>query len=178
MRLFIALNFENEVKKQISDIIEKVESSSIQGKFLKEEHMHLTVEFLGEIQEDQVDLIKNIMDQIEFKAFTLRPNKLGYFKRREGNIYWLGLEKNNTLMNIHEALHQRLIDNGFELEDREYRPHITIGRKVKIKDPFPINEINDGIKKIEINIDCVDLMKSEFKDGKLIYSLLHSKQLH
>ncbi|MDD2189977.1 MAG: RNA 2',3'-cyclic phosphodiesterase [Eubacteriales bacterium] len=177
MRSFIALNFNNEVKAQIKDVINKVKSNSIQGKFVSEEHMHLTVEFLGEIKTDRVGLTKDIMDNLEFEAFTLRLTKVGYFKRREGDIYWLGIEKNDTLFNIHEKLYQSLIINGFELEDRKYKPHLTIGRKVELDNYFTLDEINDVVSQITIDINKVDLMKSEFINGKLIHSVLYSRQL-
>lgn len=139
--------------------------------------MHLTVEFLGEIQEDSINLIKGVMDELEFKAFTLSLSKIGYFKRPEGNIYWLGVEYNNTLFNLNKELRQGLKNKGFKLEDRQYRPHITLGRKVKLKDGFNTNELEDIVKKIEIYIDKVDLMKSEFINGKLIHSLVFSSPL-
>ncbi|NLJ95857.1 MAG: RNA 2',3'-cyclic phosphodiesterase, partial [Clostridiales bacterium] len=170
IRLFIALNFKNEVKAQINQLLNKVRSNSIQGKFVNEEHIHLTVEFLGETQHNKLDLIIEVIEQIEFEPFTLSLTKIGYFKRREGNILWLGIEDNETLSNIYNKLHQSLIDKGFKLEDREYKPHITLGRKVKLKDNFNTNELNHIIGEIDIGINKVDLMKSEFVNGKLIYS--------
>jgi 2'-5' RNA ligase len=121
-----------------------------------------------------LDLIKETMDELEFGAFTFSLTKVGYFKRREGNIYWIGIEDNDTLFNIQKKLHQSLIDKGFELEDREYRPHITIGRKVKLKDSFNTNELDDIVGKIKIDINKVDLMKSEFVNGRLIHSVMYS----
>lgn len=177
IRLFIALNFKNEVKTQINEIINKVKSNSIQGKFVNEEHIHLTLEFLGEIQNNRLNLIKEIMDQLEFESFAFRLTKAGYFKRQEGNIYWLGIERNNTLFGIQKKLHQSLLDKGFEVEDREYKPHITLGRKVKLKDSFNTDELSDIIRKIEIDINKVDLMKSEFINGNLKYSVIYSRSL-
>lgn len=139
--------------------------------------MHLTVEFLGEIQDDRVYLIKGIMYELEFEAFTLNLSKIGYFKRPEGNIYWLGIEYNVILLNLNKKLRQGLIGKGFQLEDRGYRPHITLGRKVKLKDGFNTDELEDLVRKIEIHIDKVDLMKSEFINGKLIHSLVYSRPL-
>lgn len=139
--------------------------------------MHLTVEFLGEIQKRRVDLIKKVMDGLKADRFTLNLTQIGYFKRSEGNICWLGIEDNKTLMHIHHKLHQNLTDNGFALEDRAYKPHITLGRKVKLKDSFNANELNDMIRKINIDINSVDLMKSEFVNGRLIHSVVYTKAL-
>lgn len=177
IRLFIALNFDNEVKAQIKEVIYKVKSNSIHGRFVNEEHMHLTLEFLGEIKDERVGLIKEIMDDLEFGAFSFSLTKIGYFKRREGNIYWLGIEDNDILLNLQKKLHQSLIDKGFELEDREYKPHITIGREVKLEDSFNTNELNNVAGKIKIDINKVDLMKSEFVNGRLIHSVVYTEWL-
>src|SRR5690554_568054 len=120
MRLFIALNFNNEVKDKIGNIINKVKSNAIHGKFTEGEHLHLTLEFLGKVQKNRVDLIKDVMNDLDFHPFKLKLTKTGFFKRREGNIYWLGIEKNLALINMHRELHQRLMDEGFKLEYREY----------------------------------------------------------
>jgi len=177
MRLFIAINFNNEAKAKINEVIKKVKLNSVQGNFVKEEHIHLTVEFLGEIQNNRVHLIKEIMDELEFEEFTFRLAKVGYFKRSEGNIYWIGIKENDTLLNMQKKLHQSLVDKGFELEDREYKPHITIGRKVILKDGFDTNEADDIVDNIKIHINKVDLMKSEFINGKLTHSLIYSRPL-
>mgnify|MGYP000943015972 CR=1 FL=1 len=176
MRLFIALNFNNEVKAQIKNIINKVKSNSVQGSFVNEEHMHLTVEFLGEIQKERVCLVKELMDTLKFEEFTLGLTRLGYFKKREGKTYWLGIENNHDLNSLHRSLHQRLLDKGFKLEDREYKPHITLGRKVILKDSFDASVIDGTKSKILIDINKIDLMKSELVDGRLVYSVLYSRQ--
>lgn len=175
MRLFIALNFPDDVKAQIKEIIDIVRLNSVQGRFVSEEHIHLTLEFLGEINEDRVYMIKELMDSLEFENFALEVTKPGYFKSREGKTYWLGLEKNDALFSLRQSLHHGLSDKGFKLEDREYKPHITIGRKVVLKDGSRDEEIKKSMSKILIDINKVDLMKSEFIDGKLVYSILFSK---
>lgn len=76
---------------------------------------------------------------------------------------------------MRQSLHHGLSDKGFKLEDREYKPHITIGRKVVLKDGSRDEEIKKSMSKILIDINKVDLMKSEFIDGKLVYSILFSK---
>lgn len=172
MRLFIAINFEANVKSQIQNIIKEVEKNSIQGRFVENEHMHLTLEFLGEVSPDKVLLIKRTIEQIIFHPFTMELSKLGYFKRREGNIYWLGIRHNEILLDIQGRLHELLIKEGFPLENRPYKPHITIGRKVRVKDNFNPESLSSGISQININVDKIDLMKSQYKDRKLVHSII------
>lgn len=49
MRLFIAINFGEKLKNAVQDIIQDIKKHSKKGRFVKNEHMHLTLEFLGEI---------------------------------------------------------------------------------------------------------------------------------
>lgn len=177
MRLFIAVNFNDKVKNQIKEIINKVGANSRQGKFVNKEHMHLTVEFLGEIPAAEVNLIQEIIHELGYKPFTLRLNEIGCFQRRDGNIYWLGIERHDTLFEIHDELHQKLINQGFKLEDRKYKPHLTIGRKIKLDNGFDPKTLNGLIEAIAIYVDKIDLMKSEHIDGKLMHTVVYSKRL-
>ncbi|NMB26632.1 MAG: RNA 2',3'-cyclic phosphodiesterase [Tissierellia bacterium] len=177
MRLFIAINFKESVKNKIQDIIKEVKKYSIQGKFVNNEHMHLTLEFIGDIPSEKVETIKDVMDQVVTEPFTMTLSELGYFKRKEGNIQWLEIEHNEILLKTQAKLHQLLIKQGFELENRAYKPHLTIGRKVKLKDNFNSEDLSNIIKQISINVDKIDLMKSEHINGKLVHSIVYTKNI-
>ena len=172
MRLFISINFEENVKNAIQDVINEMKEYSIQGKFVNDEHMHLTLEFLGEVPPEKVRKIKGAIDEVHFEPFTMNLSKIGYFKRREGNIYWLGIENNEMLLKIQSKLHELLIKQGFELEDRSYKPHITIGRKVKLQDNVDLQKLSNSISNMSINVDKIDLMKSEYINGKLVHRII------
>lgn len=177
MRLFIAINFEEHIKNPLQDIITELKKSSIQGKFVNKENMHLTLEFLGEINDNKVEAIKNAMDQISTKSFSMELSGIGYFKRREGNIYWVGVKENDILYKTQAELHNMLLGKGFDLEDRQYKPHLTLGRKVKMDETFNSETLLNDIEQLTINVDKIDLMKSENINGKLIYSVIYSKLL-
>lgn len=177
MRLFIAINFEERVKKQISNLIDELRKTSTQGKFVNEEHMHLTLEFLGEIEKDKVDIIKTVLNSINISAFTIELSNIGYFKRREGNIYWLGIKENKSLLELQSNIHKSLTEHGFTLEDRPYKPHITLGRKVIMNEDFNPNSLTSFVNDINIKVNSVELMKSENMKGKLMYTITYSKNL-
>lgn len=170
----MAINFNNQIKDQIQDIITNIKSQSRQGKFVSNEHMHLTLEFLGEVSEDKIETIKNIMDKISTQAFSLQLCNLGYFQRSEGNIYWIGIEENQNLLDTQSQIHNMLMKDGFELESRAYKPHLTIGRRVLMDDDFNPNKYLDTLEKLKINIDSIDLMKSEQLKGKLTYTVIYA----
>ena len=172
MRLFIAINFKENEKNQIQDIIKEIKKDSIQGRFIKNEHMHLTLEFLGEMPLEKVKIIKDTIKQVTFESFTMNLSKIGYFKKRDGNIYWIGIEDNEILFGTQAKLHKLLTKQGFKLENRPYKPHITIGRKVKMKENFNPENLFNSINQININVDKIDLMKSEYIDGRLVHQII------
>lgn len=176
MRLFIAINFEEEIKGKIQEIIKETKAFATQGKFVSNDHMHLTLEFLGEIPAERVDLIKNLMDKAIDKPFTMKLSNLGSFKRTGGDVVWLGIEDNDDLIKIQALLHELLIKEGFKLENRPYKPHITIGRKVKLKNEFNFHDFKDRIEDIKIKIDKIDLMESKHENGRLIYTIVYSSK--
>lgn len=175
MRLFIAINFKDLIKKEIEGIIKEVKKSSLQGRFVSNEYLHLTLEFLGEIPDNRIEKIKGTMDGIDFKPFNMELDNLGFFKRKDGDIYWLGIKHNEELLKLQSKLHESLIKEGFKLENRPYRPHITLGRKVKMDNGFHKEGLLNQIKDINIEVDKIDLMKSEHISGKLVYSIIHTK---
>lgn len=175
--MFIAINFEEEVKDKIEDVIDEVRLYSTQGRFTSKEHMHLTLEFLGEIPINRVEKIKHVMDGLECKEFKMDIQDIGLFKRAGGDIYWIGIENNDSLLEIQSILHEELIRERFKLESRPYKPHITIGRKVMMKEGFNLKELSQYIMGTGINVGKIDLMKSEHRNGKLVYSIIHTKRL-
>ena len=177
MRLFIAINFEEDIKERIQDIIKELKKSSLQGTYVNKEHIHLTLEFLGEVPEDKANIIKNVIDQVSTIPFILQLEGIGFFKRREGDIYWIGIEENEELLKIRSQLHDRLIREGFQLENREYKPHLTIGRKILMDEAFNQEILLETIDQLKINIDKIELMKSEHINGKLTHSVIYTRYI-
>lgn len=177
MRLFIAINFDESTKKAIQQISHKVKKHTVQGRFVKEQHLHLTLEFLGDIPPAQLDKIKSAMNQVVAEKFIMILKGIGFFKGRDGHIYWIGIEENRHLIDLQKQLHEALESQGFKLDNRPYKPHITIGRRVKIKDNSLPEKLLTNINEITVDVDKIDLMKSEHINGELVYSIQYSRKL-
>lgn len=175
--MFIAINFKENTKSSIQDIIRKVKGYAVQGRFVQNEHMHLTLEFLGEIPPSEVDTIKDIIDQVATHPFAIQLSGIGFFKRRGGDICWLGIEYNKPLYVLQSRLHDKLSLNGFKLENRPYEPHITIGRKVRMDNSFSPEMLLGDRSNIIIDIDKIELMKSQHINGKLVYTVIYTRTL-
>ena len=64
-------------------------------------------------------------------------------------------------MKTQEIIHKSLLKKSFKLENRLYKPHITLGRKVKLKNSFNYSILDEKIKDIRIDVNKIDLMRSE-----------------
>ena len=171
MRLFIAINFPAEVKATIALCRERLKAASWQGNFSLDANLHLTLVFLGECDVGQVNAIKAIMNETRFEAFALTLEKVGRFKRHGGDTWWIGLKENKTLSDLQADLTGRLIKKGFMLEERQYSPHVTMGREIKLRPGF----ITPDIPQVGFTITSIELMKSERINGKLTYTKVYKK---
>lgn len=176
MRLFIAINFSEEVKNKILDIINKFKEDTLSGRFVSREHMHLTIEFLGEIKENDIEKIKAAMDNISVPPTSLRLDRIDSFKGRNGDIYWIGIEENREVLDIKSQIYNMLKDD-FKLDKRKFTPHLTIGRNVKINKYSNPNIFLEDKDRISIPVYQIDLMKSEQINGILTYTNIYSKYL-
>ena len=171
MRLFVAINFPDEVKAAVAEIRDGLKEAALRGNFTFDENLHLTLVFLGECDARQTKDVISVLDNTSFSPFTLMLEKVGYFKRDGGNTWWVGLKENKFLSVLQSDLSERLNQKGFVLESRKYTPHVTIGREVKM----PAGFVQPEIRQVGFNVTNIELMKSERINGKLVYTPVYSK---
>ena len=171
MRLFIAINFPNEIKALIAKVRDDLKTSADRGNFTFDANIHLTLVFIGECDTRQLQAIKSVIDDIPFSTFPLMLEKTGYFKRNGGDTWWVGLKESNPLSMLQADLAGRLNQKGFLIEDRKYTPHVTIGREVKM----PAGFIKPEVQQAKFEVTSIELMKSERINGKLAYTPMYSK---
>jgi len=173
MRLFIAINFPDEIKETLAAIRNTLKESALRGNFSFDNNLHLTLVFLGECDVRQVETIKAVMNGTLFPPFALRLNQVDYFKRDGGNTWWIGLKENNSISALQADLTKRLKDKGFVLENRPYMPHITVAREVVM----PAGFVKPEIRQLGFEATHIELMKSERTNGKLAYTTVYKKVL-
>ena len=114
--------------------------------------------------------VKHILTQTVVPDIPLVFDRAGYFKRPEGDIWWLGFAKNDALMRLQSDLSHRLSEAGFMLENRSYTPHVTIARRASKRADFtPESILNESFSFISKSIA---LMRSEQINGQLKYTCL------
>nr|WP_319488862.1 RNA 2',3'-cyclic phosphodiesterase [uncultured Caproiciproducens sp.] len=175
MRLFISINFNEQIKDSLYGCIQTLKEGSLRGNFTRRENLHLTLAFLGETS--KAGSAKQAMDAAAGDPFELSIGGFGRFPRGGGDIYWIGVENSAALNSINSRLCTALRREGFSIETRAFRPHLTLGREVLPADGFDRNAFVRSIPPMSMNVEEISLMKSEKVGGRLTYSEVYAKQL-
>ncbi len=175
MRTFIGADFNRDIKDSIAGVQHIVRQYSERGRFKYVGNFHLTLKFLGEVQQAKtVDIgraLKGI--SLRHRKIRLSIDRIGYFDGK-GSIHslWLGfsgeLDKLRALYSdIEEEMHRL----GIKKELRAYTPHITIAQDLVLRIPFAKLEETVDFKDFKaIEINEISLIKSEEEAGKRIYT--------
>ncbi|SDM66064.1 RNA 2',3'-cyclic phosphodiesterase [Acetanaerobacterium elongatum] len=177
MRLFTAINFDDTVKDKLCEPMERLRETAVKGSFTCRENLHLTVVFIGEVGPHKLQDIKLAMDRVAEKPFDLRLSGVGSFKREGGDILWVGADKTEQLSSVYHQLCERLLQSGFAIETRAYKPHLTLARELVMPQGFNMEAFSRETEPLKVRVNSIDLMKSERIGGKLIYSKVYEKLL-
>ena len=171
MRIFVAIEITN--KEVIDSIIQFQGKIDVDARPIKSKNFHFTLQFLGEVSEEIIHEIIQVLYKIKFSSFNVNLNGVGAFpKIKSPRIIWIGTDENggNMLIKLYEKVKKVLEPLGF-FSDKPFKPHITIFRiKKKIGDVT--NEL-ESQKMIDFGIQeisSIKLKKSELTSSGPIYS--------
>ena len=168
MRLFVAINFNNDTRSRLLVLCDELRGKSERGNFSTPENLHLTLAFLGECNDKQIAAAKSVLDAVRFEPFDAAVDCVGLFKRDGGDIWWAGLHECKPLSALQRDLSDKLAAVGFSLDRRRFSAHITLGREVATDaTPWKIEPFGEMVTSIE-------LMKSERVGGKLTYTAIYA----
>ena len=166
MRLFVAIHFSKEVKSVLLTEIDNLKAQVISGNFTSPENLHLTLAFIGE--SEKVSAIRSAIDRCAVPKFDLTVSGGGHF----GSLYWVGIENNPSLKALAENLQNDLRQSGFDIENRAFKPHITLARQVEANEPVRISA-----QRTAMTVTRISLMKSERIKGRLTYTEVYGREL-
>lgn len=172
VRAFLALPLPADVVAYLKEAIGRLERRTEGVRWVKDEGIHITVKFLGEIEESTAEAMQSALAPIgaAFKPFHARLAGLGAFpSARAARVIVVklkeGVEDSQALF---AEVEERLASLGVEREKRAFTPHVTLGRR-RIPRPFP-NGDPMPIEEREFLIEQLVLYKSTLMPGGAIYA--------
>ena len=179
IRAFIAVEIDNQTKQKISDLISNLKKSKADIKWITEGQMHLTLKFLGNIDNGRVQEISGALSSISHnvKPFEITLSDIGAFPNlNRPRVIWAGIAKGaEYLKTISEKIETGLEKLGFEKEDREFNPHFTLGRVKTSKDLTELKKLLNETQfnsENEIKINELVLFQSTLSPKGATYSKL------
>lgn len=175
IRAFLAVDVDKELIDPIVEIQEKIKLAGAPVKFVEPENLHFTVKFFGDVSEEKLDEINNlIVEKLDkFSPFEIFIRGLGVFPSlRYIRVIWLGSENYEPFSNIQKDLDSEFVKIGFDKE-RSYIPHLTIGRLKGAENKDVLVERIEQLIDVDIGktiIDRLTLKKSELTPSGPIYT--------
>jgi len=176
LRCFIAIEMPDDIKTKLGMLQEELKRSGADIKWVEHNNIHLTVKFLGSVGEKDIPQIVNIMQEIckKYKPFDLEIKGIGMFPvTRHPRLLWVGAEADEVIGNLQREIEQGMTKVGIKEEDREFTPHLTLGRFKTTKGKESLLSIIDLHKKDSfgiLNVSSIALMRSDLSPSGARYS--------
>jgi 2'-5' RNA ligase len=175
-RTFISVNIENrETLENLVTTQKALNATEADIKPVEPENIHITLKFLGEIPETQVQRVKEKISEISFTPIKLEIEETGVFPNlRRPRVIWAGVRGEiEQLGQVFIELEGKLESIGFKKERRRFQPHITIGRvrsgRNREKLVHELLQLQNK-KYGEITVNHISFMKSELTRQGPIYT--------
>ena len=183
-RIFIAINLPKEIKTTLSNY--QIKWPDLPCRWVKKENLHITLAFLGYLTDEElVEVIKLTKKTASnFSPFNVLINKICYAppNKFSPKMVWVLTEKSAPLLELQKELVKEIQNSIKTLknEDRDFTPHITLGRikawQFRQIDPEERPQIEEDID-LRFKVTSIEVMESFLKRGGPKYEILESCKL-
>ena len=183
MRLFLAIDFPEELKTRIARNIEILKGHIPKGiKWVDKKNLHVTFKFLGDVNERILEdiytsvvgvTIEHTPFAISFKEAEMIPNL-----ERPRLIWYDMIDETDSAAELFKDVDMALYDLGFSKEKRPLALHTTIGR-IKFVRNIEWEKISSNLIPVDDIVQCneLTLFKSQLTSSGPIYSILKTFNL-
>jgi len=173
MRTFLAFEIPDKIKKEVDRLIAEEKKKSLPIKWVKFENLHITLKFLGEIEESKIREIIPILEDTtkNFTGFDINLEGIGCFPH-PGNprVLWIGVKNGVTMLtDIAREIEKNLGAAGFQ-EDKRFHAHLTFARTRKFCKLDKILALPFTTEDFSVN--SVTLFESVLKPEGPVYAAL------
>jgi 2'-5' RNA ligase len=175
-RGFIAIDI--KTTPQITMFEKEITKTGANVKLVEPENIHITVKFLGDTDENYIDVIEQSIKEsvLSIKPFPITLEGTGVFPNHNYiKVIWIGIIDNGNIETIARAIDEKLKPLGFKKENRRFSPHLTVGRVKTARNKDQLLKVIGNYNAVEFtiqNIQSITLKKSELTPNGPIYTTL------
>jgi len=138
IRLFVALSLPAELRQRLAILGAGIPTA----RWTPAENLHITLRFIGEVDEAAAEDVHDQLLEVKAPAFTLGIGGIGTFDGgRRAFTLWAGVERPPALIHLRDKVDSAIVRAGLPREGRKFQPHITLAR---LKDP-PISRLQEFV---------------------------------
>ncbi|MCR5735649.1 MAG: RNA 2',3'-cyclic phosphodiesterase [Lachnospiraceae bacterium] len=161
MRLFVAIELSDEMKKAAIKILHDLKEAGVTGSFTPVQNLHLTLCFIGEMPDSKP--VEDALSTVKFKPFKLDYTETGHF----GDLLYVATRGGQGINSLASDIRKALDNAGIEYDRKKFTPHITLIRRSAGKaGKIAIPDTSMMVKK-------VSLMRSDNVNGKMVYKEIY-----
>jgi len=184
MRLFVSVDLPPGLAEAVADVQDEFSGASGLN-FVDPEQAHITMKFLSDVPKRRLERLEAELDQAvseaEVDPFEVEFSGVGVFPSRDYiSVVWLGVDGGaRELTALHESIEQRFVDRGFDPEDHEFTPHVTLARMKHAGGKELVQEVLDEYDPGpgSMQVSEVRLTKSDLGHEGPVYSTIHRAAL-
>lgn len=180
-RGFIAIDI--ECLPKLVEFENKIKETGANIKLVEPKNIHITLKFLGDTNEEKIELIEEIIKKETTKVdpFKIQLHGTGVFPNQNYmKVLWIGIKNAERIGEIAEQIDRELSEIGFQKEKRKFSAHLTIGRVRSAKNKDKLLHIIKKYEEVEfgeIIVNSIKLKKSDLTPKGPIYTTLKEIKL-
>lgn len=184
IRVFIAVNVGNDIREFLVRRQQRLMNLSARVSWTRPESMHLTLAFLGEIDDIRCAGLAGSLDDVaaDVRPFRFEVRGEGLFgPEKAPRVVWAGVaDEEGGLATLHRGVNGALDSLGFPTEDRPFRPHLTLGR---VRSRRGVAELTSTVASDNnsplgwVQVEHLLLMRSQLHPQGAQYSVIHKSPL-
>ncbi len=178
IRTFIAFETPARVREKISELQLRLKESFTGVRWESPDKFHITIKFLGNVKKEQMpEILEGITGASKhFSRFQVTYEHVGAFPHlKNPRVLWVGCRNDDGILaGLKVALDNALMPYGFEIEERSFHPHLTLGR---IKDPGRTRHLTPMSEYLTFEpqtfgVESIVVMKSDLRPNGSVYTPL------
>lgn len=180
MKLFVAISTEGlsfDPKTAFRKVKVNLSEKAIDHKWVRPENYHITLNFLGDIDEKFLPIISSSLEEVasKFDSFSLKVVGMGAFPdETRGRVIWVGVQNSVQLQSLQKDCEKILKQLGFDFDDKIFIPHLTVAR---LRSHRRLGDIISPLAKQRfgnLTVDKITLYESKLQGNYPVYSAVLS----
>ncbi|MFL5620807.1 MAG: RNA 2',3'-cyclic phosphodiesterase [Gemmatimonadaceae bacterium] len=184
MRLFFAIELGDALQDRLDKTTAPLRAEAPELTWLSRERRHLTLKFLGDVDEAAAPKLVEAAERTAARhpPLEMHVREVGAFPNfRRARVVWIGVEQEPRLELLHHDLELACAEQGFEVEGRPFRPHITLAR---VRAPLAVERLR-GLARVArtvrmkamVPVEWITLFESTLAPTGARYCRIHAAPL-